>query len=456
MKKKKGFVCVLLVIAMLSACTGEQQGIYEQNTDRLPQEVIREDSQGEENGGDLSGELKINKAFSYVEKKFADEFMEIHPKVNIIFEENVIEDDNDLRQQVDRVAVELMSGESADIVGVMGMDYDRIARNGLLCDLYPFMEADPEFHQEEYFTNVFQALEVEGRLYVMPLNFTPKMVWLDKEITESLGIDINQYDMINAEQILDIYEAAEAKGLLLEEYTLDHEGPAHFVENEKNAYLNIKNKNVNFAGSHYVDFLKRVMQIEEPERGWDRSGFVMTYSDLRPPEDKDSFIFSDWSIDPSHILWLENEYDVWNNPIPYATTTGQVGFTCDLMAIASSSDNQELAWEFIRYCISAKDPSDYGKGEQDVWYKDLFGHSIPVNRLNCWRMIEEIYAGNVNEITYESFIQIAESCNYMPAFSYDLQSAWGSLEEDYFYRGLLSTEEFVQQMQERTEIYFNE
>lgn len=58
-----------------------------------------------------------------------------------------------------------MAGNMPDLLAMNGMPYAQLAAKGLLEDLYPYLDADSDFSRDDFFQNVFKALEVDGKLY---------------------------------------------------------------------------------------------------------------------------------------------------------------------------------------------------------------------------------------------------------------------------------------------------
>ncbi len=71
---------------------------------------------------------------------------------------------DDSEAGLQRLLTEMMAGTVADIVALEGLPYRRIASKGILEDLYPYLDADSELKREDYFQNVMQMLEVDGKL----------------------------------------------------------------------------------------------------------------------------------------------------------------------------------------------------------------------------------------------------------------------------------------------------
>ncbi len=67
---------------------------------------------------------------------------------------------------------EIISGKIPDIFSVEGLPYDVYASKGLLLDLKPRLENDPDLHMEDYLENVFKAVERDGKICSLIPAFT--------------------------------------------------------------------------------------------------------------------------------------------------------------------------------------------------------------------------------------------------------------------------------------------
>ena len=62
----------------------------------------------------------------------------------------------------------IISGDMPDILDMSHLSVQIYQSKGLLEDLYPYMEHDPEIRKEDYFENVFEAISLDGKL---PLSY---------------------------------------------------------------------------------------------------------------------------------------------------------------------------------------------------------------------------------------------------------------------------------------------
>lgn len=78
------------------------------------------------------------------------------------YEENV--SDTDWNNAILKLNTQLMAGNVPDILDMSGLPAADYYNKGLLEDLYPYLENDPDIRLENYFTNVFDAISLNGDL----------------------------------------------------------------------------------------------------------------------------------------------------------------------------------------------------------------------------------------------------------------------------------------------------
>ena len=77
---------------------------------------------------------------------------------------------------LNRLNSDLIDGTAGDIVCLNGISLagsgKALLEKGLFVDLYELMDKDPEFHKEDYFTDIFRVNETDGKLYRLVPFFT--------------------------------------------------------------------------------------------------------------------------------------------------------------------------------------------------------------------------------------------------------------------------------------------
>lgn len=71
---------------------------------------------------------------------------------------------------------DLTSGKGADIFSLDGLNADMLSQKGLLEDLNPYLDQDPELKREDFFQSVLTAYTIDDKLYSIPSSFSVQTV----------------------------------------------------------------------------------------------------------------------------------------------------------------------------------------------------------------------------------------------------------------------------------------
>ncbi len=63
-----------------------------------------------------------------------------------------------------KLVTEILAGDMPDLLALDSLPYVQLAARGLLEDLYPWLERDPDLQRGDFFANVLKSMEVDGRL----------------------------------------------------------------------------------------------------------------------------------------------------------------------------------------------------------------------------------------------------------------------------------------------------
>ena len=236
----------------------------------------------------------------------------------------------------ERMNLSLLSRNKPDILLVSDeVNFEKLARDGLFCDLYELIEADDSLALEEYDGNILSAYEIDGRLYSI----------VDRVQIEAFGIKQKHYDKLSDTSLDSLYEYAQSIGanVFAEEY-----GQSEFVK----AYL------------EYADV------VTEDGIDGEKLQKLLEFAATMPTEAGGNGFRNDQQyIDDEALLcavWVSgfDDYDMMCNMsfeeagtyigFPgegYLVTTFLRGYE---FAILSSSKHKDGAWEFVRSYISAE------------------------------------------------------------------------------------------------------
>ncbi|WP_313163450.1 hypothetical protein [Sedimentibacter sp.] len=329
----------------------------------------------------LSGILKVSTHYDGVIKNRAQDFMSLHPNVKIEIEEpaNMGEwESESLEQYGMRTAIEIMSGNGADLIDLSHFSTYRYAESGLLCNLYDFMDNDPNFNKADYYTNIFTAKEIHGALYTMPSSFTYDMMVVSCPLTEHLTTD---YDVMDYKSILDIYESVISLGISPEPRILPGIVKEHFWRYEFPAYYDEDTGEAWFNSDEFIAYLERTNTIVTPYdpvyQEWDKTRIAQGDDDFM----KSGYVFCELEVTAIDVYNLLVDYANISTPVPIVSSNGDAMFRAMQAeyGIPASSDNKELAWEFLKFCVEEKSPPDSSDREKSQEYIMNYYAWIPIN-----------------------------------------------------------------------------
>ena len=531
---RKGIILALCCTLLFCGCQSEQDEIYSQAIASQSESSLlepsssassRETSEDEPDyvtppspgpdakltpapDDDLSGELVIRTSLQSTADHLywlAREFMELHPNVTVLLDYD--RKNNEYRSSAEskmkknsfytNLRMELASGEADYLIysATLDLDFTPLARGGLLEDLWTYWENDPDIRDEDYFMPVIESFEVDGMLPVLPYSFYLTGGCFNKSYLEELGVDLSVFQLVDSNVILDWYERLRETHPDLQLFFTAPGKDGLFVPEIVN-YIDLENNTASFYSPEFLTFLERTQDVinDEPIQdivGWgnwyymemalhyDETGkisspFVQSITSAKKvvTSSRDSFCTVAQVNIYDTISMFQQSYDYLAGPYPVLSTNGHLGIYADHgeFMMPASMKNKELAWEFMKYCISEREDLTFN-GYDDFPGTDTFFTSIaiPVNKPNYGRMAEEsveqvkFVNGNGYEVLdfepvngEEIVAFMDEVLSHSPVnigkYNVDVQEFL----DEYYVNELITAEECADKIQGRAEIWLNE
>ena len=376
-----------------------------------------------------------------------------------------------LQQYGLRMAVEIMSGQGADLIDLSHFSAYRYAASGLLCNLYELMDNDPKFRREDYYTNVFTAKEIDGALYALPRSFYYDMMLVSRPLAADI---VAGYAALDYESMLSIYETVVARHPdapprmlpgMVKEYFWRYEFPSYYDTASGQAW---------FDSAEFVEYLERtdtiVTAYDPIYQEWDKTRIASGNDSFLQSD----YVFCNFDVTAIDVYNLLLEYANILPPIPIVSRSGDAMFRVmqGEYGIPTSSANRELAWEFLKFCVEEQTPPDSSGREQAQAYVGLSRGWIPINinnfrhafRLQCEldidMMGDSIPWQEVNPRDgIERMLDLVHSWNLQrnrEAAETELYFLTGYDLEDYYYYGALTAQETAALIQSRVATYLGE
>ena len=430
-----------------------------------------------ENNEELSGRLRVSTVFDGYIDIFAEEFMGIHPNVEIIVERP---DDNKVTYMY-RMAMDLLSGTASDLIDLSGLDINHKAQSGLLANIYDFMDKDSDFDKTDYYTNIFEAMEYEGGLYAMPLSFQYDMVYISKPLAESIELNYEDLKNINYTEMIDIYEEAKRAHSSPDKfYLMPGVTKSSFFDYESVDFYHIETGKANFESEEFLQHLqvtKNLNTVYDPEnKEWDFTRLGVGNEEFLIED----FMFAKFTTSDIDMVKMMMMFENTIDPIPFSSSRGKAPFSnlLSTYAISNNSENKELAWEFLKYCVSAREVPEFEGEEEEYQYSFMFMGNIPINIENFYTRFRYSFDSEIKDyldadiranwkftneeekekILQETLDQIHEWNQERNVFVGNLELAHLLREEldNYYYYDLVTVEEAARIIQNKVFTYLNE
>ena len=438
---------------------------------------------------DLSGELVIK---TYLQSTgdhlywLAREFMELHPNVTILLDydrknnEPLSSAESKMKKNsfYTNLRMELASGEADYLIysATLDLDYTSLARNGFLEDLWTYWENDPDIRDEDYFMPVIESFAVDGVLPVLPYSFYLTGGCFNKSYLEELGVDLSVFQMVDANVILDWYERLRESHPDLQLF-FTAPGKDSLFDSERASYIDLENNTASFDSPEFLTFLQRTQNVINDELipdivGWgnwyymemalnyDETGKIsspfvqsITSAEKVVTSSRDSFCTVAQVNIYDTISMFQQSYDYLAGPYPVLSTNGHLGILADHgeFMMPTSMKNKELAWEFMKYCISEREDLTFNGYDEFPSTATFFtSTAIPLNKSNYGRMAEE----SVEQVKIVAFMDgvLSHSPVNTGKYNVDVQEFL----DEYYVNELITAEECADKIQGRVEIWLNE
>lgn len=272
----------------------------------------------------------------------------------------------------DALPVLLMSGQVGDIVHLPSNYNPKVLSGSYFVDLYEYINTDPNFNADDYYMHILTACETDAKLYALCTefyrqgNFSIRNDISDEYTEKFLSDEATTYsDALNL--FLGIVEEQKDAGNTKKWCFEEDFNPMHLFEFSFDKLIDFSNKKTYFTDPEFIALLEQVKTIPINQK-------QITYS----PEKIDTLIYRSSDQPYNDLLAksksfvyrgedLSNEYlsaslfqhseSIFSEPKLLSTEDGNYLFSASgLFAINKNSQEQELAWDFLKFLLRDKEP----------------------------------------------------------------------------------------------------
>lgn len=515
------FMSALFFVLTCTACEREQDQLYSQamassssqveeqtnSVNRDAPNYIGPDSSALQDATPvpddlLRGELTI-KTDSFLDSSsisfLAEEFMQLHPNVNIRFDYELGEaellalprTERNLRREsyYAQLRVELAAGEGDYILYNVKENLNLPQMSGVLTDLRDYWENDLEIDPDEYFAPVVEAFAIDGKMAILPFSFKYNGLFFSKPIMQSLNIELEDIDSVDTDDVLNWYEEAQKATPDLN-LIFASPGKELLFAAEKPRYMDLQSKTAAFQSSTFLQFLTRTAvatntdpdldpeselgysdpglmneKIRCTETGADPSATLGGFADMfghLVQASRPAFA-AQMNVDTAGMISILWPMEYVAGPYPYTSSDGQLGITSsESFAVPASCKNKDLAWEFIKHCIAPRKTADFSH----LGSRQRYTSDIPLSKTNFGNCVTNLSENGISGIVappqfdslkLEDMVAALEEILAFPlvnadAYGVDVQE----ILDEFYIHALTTPDQCAKKLQDRADIWLNE
>ena len=378
--------------------------------------------------------------------------------------------ESDFTAGITKFNTEVMAGNLPDIIPTNQIAYRQIASKGLLEDLYPYLDKDPELKREDFFPNLLSALEVNGGLYQVVSGFSVETLCGAASIVgDTPGWT---YDDFNA-----ALEKMPEGCTPLEPYVTRDQVMSSLLYADMDSFVDWTTGKVNFESDNFKQLLQFVKQFPA-EYNWDEHDNSESTQDLL--RQGRQMLTQTYLYGLDSILWNGANFGGQATYIGWPTSSG-VGSIMRFengFAMSRTCADKDAAWEFFRSMLTESGQTNQYNipSNRNVFNKQLEDFMTPRYRKDAdgnilldenGEKIEESRGGWIDDSGVEHHIyamtqeqadevlSIIETCTKVASYDtsiYDIVNE----QAQAFFADQKSVDEVARLIQSKANIYVNE
>ncbi len=402
----------------------------------------------------ISAGPNVNAAIDAFQKAHPDYRVELKTYSNEIVGMKQAGDEVDLTSMIQQFNTDVIADNNADIYILDNLPYYKYIDKGLLADLGPMLEASG-LDMSKYYGNIFDACKVDGALYTLPTAFSFDML-AGKEGNMPAGDTPSTDDFFNAANNLPAGIAA----------LPGEDATQAFTEYMKNNYTYLVDqaaKTARFGTPEFINLLNQFKSLADTKM----SGKSM--EDASPQElvGDGTLAFTPMQFRGIQELAMIKAFagdDVKLSGMP-SMEQGAYNFTPrGLYGINASSQNKEIAWEFIQSLITDDVQSDMTQMNgfpvnrtalQNIINQTIEDGSNANTRMVIGTPTKQVEVKPLSKEEYDTFAANIDKLNRVSAPDANIVNILNE-ELPSFFSGQKSAEDVAALIQNRVETILNE
>ena len=375
-----------------------------------------------------------------------------------------------------KLRTEILSGNVPDIFCLSGLNYTQLASKGVLEDLYPYMDADKDMQRSDFFPNVLQAFEVDGKLCQTVSGFyINSAIGAAAVVGDEPGWTYEQFN----EALASMPDGCTA----FDQYVTRDNILQTCLALDMNDFVDWGTGKVSFDSEQFIKLLKFADSFPS-DFDWENYDWSQELdTSERLAQGKQMLVqTSAYSIEDifynNYTQFMGGKVTYIGYPTAHGTgnmiSLSEAGY-----AMSSKSPYKDVIWQFLRsfftkeyqedgYSLSsridvfeekAKDATtvQYQKNADGNYILDENGEKIPVARYSMWdakeKKARDIYALEPEQV--DQILELIKSTTKVADYNQEILSIV-SEQAAPFFAGQKTAEEVAKLVQSKANIYVNE
>ena len=374
---------------------------------------------------------------------------------------------DEYQQGMTRLLTELSAGKLPDLLYVEHLPVLRFGAMGMLEDLWPYIENDPDLGREAVMDRVLECAEQDGKLYTVFNSFGINTV---VGSTAVVG-DRTSWTLDDLRTALDTMPEGCA---IFSPYSTKLGTLKNLICSDLGSYVDWESGACSFDSEEFKEVLSFCNEMEAEQGGW-----AEWYTLI--PEGREMLL--DWGL--RNFIRIQEHEAIFGGEISYVgypKSDGACGSNFSVInpiAMTTACKDKEGAWEFLRQFLLPQElPRDtFG----DVWVSNA---DFPVNRESFEALLEEsmklnsstdeedrppkgMSVGGADELVFDliytpttqaQYDQIMELHQAVSTIYREDNALWEIVSEQVqpYFAGDKSVDETAKLVQSRAELYVNE
>lgn len=263
--------------------------------------------------------------------------------------------DDDYNAGLTKLNTELISGNVPDIlVNGTELPIGQYAAKGLLEDLWPYLDADPEYSRDKLMTQPLNAAQTDGKLYRLPIDFG---------ITTAVGLGkvVGEYTTWTLADVNDALSKLPEGATVFNKYYTQAEMLKYCIAMNAENFMNWQDGTCSFESDEFRALLEFVKPFPA-EYDWqsDAEEYESDYTRLKNGKQL-LYPTSISDFDSIYYMFATLDHDVRFIGFPREDGSSGNAFNASCtLSISTACRDKSGAWAFIRSTLS----NDY---QENIW-----------------------------------------------------------------------------------------